>query len=94
MLRIVRQILGGAFVGGAASIAIREHVVDLVDVEGASMLPTLNTQGDLLLCEKWTKPENLKIGDIVLFRSLHDPKLHICKRIAGTVRFYPFLAVF
>ena len=48
------------------------------------MLPTFNTDGDVVLVEFWTKKTNgFKNGDVVVAKSPTNPKQTVCKRIGG-----------
>jgi mitochondrial inner membrane protease subunit 1 len=61
-----------------------EHILDVTICMGPSMLPTFNTDGDVVLVEFWTKKTNaLKAGDVVVAKSPTNPKQTVCKRIAA-----------
>ncbi|CAK0782651.1 hypothetical protein CVIRNUC_005850 [Coccomyxa viridis] len=48
------------------------------------MLPTFNTKGDILLLEHFsTLFDRIEIGDVVLARSMQNPKQTVCKRVLG-----------
>jgi inner membrane protease subunit 1 len=61
--------------------------MDLTSTLGPSMLPTLNSSGDILLVDKrlnLTLYQNqLCKGDVVVCQSPIDPTLTVCKRIVG-----------
>ncbi|KAL6554348.1 hypothetical protein OROMI_020021 [Orobanche minor] len=53
-------------------------------VHGASMLPTLNFTGDVLLVEKLShRLGKVSPGDVVLVRSPENPRKTITKRVVG-----------
>jgi len=62
---------------------IRRIVVDAVKLQGASMEPTLSAEDDVVLCEKITSCQDLKVGDIVIFQSPTHPGVLYCKRVVG-----------
>ncbi|KEP48648.1 S26 family signal peptidase [Rhizoctonia solani 123E] len=63
-----------------------QHVANVGMCEGASMLPTLNSHGDILLQEslslKFSSPK-LSRGDLVISISPVDPTRLVCKRLLG-----------
>mmetsp|Transcript_24092 Transcript_24092/g.37817 ORF Transcript_24092/g.37817 Transcript_24092/m.37817 type:complete len:184 (+) Transcript_24092:33-584(+) len=61
-----------------------EHVLDVTICIGPSMLPTFNTEGDVVLVEFFsTRLQKLKSGDVVVAKSPTNPKQTVCKRICG-----------
>lgn len=62
-----------------------EHVVYIGKIEGSSMRPTLNPSStalqDWVLLWKFNIKDNLKVDDVILFRSPSDPAKVLCKRI-------------
>ncbi|CAE6493324.1 unnamed protein product [Rhizoctonia solani] len=63
-----------------------QHVANVGMCEGASMLPTLNPHGDILLQESLslkTSPPRLSRGDLVISISPVDPTRLVCKRLLG-----------
>eukprot|EP00250_Pteridium_aquilinum_P006822 c16660_g2_i1 orf=812-1297(-) len=62
----------------------KEHVVEIHQVMGPSMLPTFSATGDVLLVERLsTRFQRVKQGDIVMSLSPENPRLIVCKRILG-----------
>ncbi|KAH7298431.1 hypothetical protein KP509_25G042900 [Ceratopteris richardii] len=63
---------------------IKEHVVEIHQVMGPSMLPTFSAVGDVLLVERLsTKFQRIKQGDVVMALSPENPRLIVCKRVLG-----------
>jgi mitochondrial inner membrane protease subunit 1 len=51
---------------------------------GASMLPTLEVMGDRVLISKhYRRGRDVKVGDMVTFRSVVDPEDNVIKRVIG-----------
>jgi len=51
---------------------------------GPSMLPTFNTRGDVALVEHASVAfRRLHVGDVVVARSVQNPRHIVCKRILG-----------
>ena len=73
------------FTKAAATVyLVREYVAELTLCMGPSMLPTLNTSGDIVLVEHITaRTGRLRVGDVVIARSVQNPKHIVCKRIRG-----------
>ncbi|KAJ7532546.1 hypothetical protein O6H91_13G009300 [Diphasiastrum complanatum] len=60
------------------------HVMQVHQCLGPSMLPTFNVSGDILLMELFSaKFERIKPGDVVMAHSPINPKLMVCKRVMG-----------
>ncbi|KAK6457911.1 peptidase S24/S26A/S26B/S26C [Scheffersomyces xylosifermentans] len=66
------------------------HVFSPYQISGFSMTPTFNpgtetTTKDIVLVRKYNlkKPESLKRGDVILFRSPSDPEKVLTKRVVG-----------
>lgn len=60
------------------------HVVEVHQCLGPSMLPTFNVSGDILLLEHLSSRfERIKPGDVVMARSPANPRLVVCKRVLG-----------
>lgn len=58
------------------------HVAQIHQVIGPSMLPTLSATGDLLLLERLsTRFQKVKAGDIVMALSPENPRMTVCKRV-------------
>lgn len=63
------------------------QAVDTVKCVGPSMLPTLNRDGDIVLLDKLTpRMRKLHRGDVVIAKSVSNPRHTVCKRIIGEVR--------
>ncbi|CAL8470873.1 g10415 [Coccomyxa elongata] len=63
---------------------VREYCIEFSVCMGPSMLPTFNTRGDVLLLEHITTTwGNVRVGDVVLARSMQNPKQIVCKRVLG-----------
>lgn len=61
------------------------YVYDFRVAIGPSMLPTISTQGDLLLIDRCTPRLNgYRIGDIIILKNPYMPHRNLCKRIVGT----------
>ena len=78
-------------IGG--SIFIADNLIETSYISGSSMSPSLSpdfdTTGarDLVLWNKWysvSRKEDLKRGDVVLFRSPASPERHNVKRVVAT----------
>ncbi|PNF15314.1 Mitochondrial inner membrane protease subunit 1 [Cryptotermes secundus] len=60
-----------------------EYIGDFVICTGPSMEPTIYTD-DILLTEHITpRFQRIKKGDIIIAKSPSNPRIHICKRVAG-----------
>ncbi|GAB7363931.1 hypothetical protein MBLNU230_g4493t1 [Neophaeotheca triangularis] len=60
------------------------HFFSLQGTEGVSMLPTLNSFGDWLLISKYYRHgREVRIGDVVSFRSPVNVGIDSCKRVVG-----------
>ncbi|KAH0612632.1 uncharacterized protein H6S33_009012 [Morchella sextelata] len=62
-------------------IFVTEHVASLETVRGRSMSPTL--KDDLILVQRWRVVENLRRGQVVLYRSPMEPEKVVIKRVVG-----------
>ncbi|KAI5839324.1 mitochondrial inner membrane peptidase complex catalytic subunit 2 [Morchella snyderi] len=62
-------------------IFITEHVASIETVRGRSMNPTLSD--DRILVWRWRAIENLRRGQVVLYRSPMDPEKVVVKRVVG-----------
>ena len=79
------------FVGAAAVLAALAAIaalagrwVDIVEVRGRSMAPSLQP-GDLLVVERWTHRHRLpRRGEVVLVRDPREPRREVIKRVAAT----------
>ncbi|KAK9829968.1 hypothetical protein WJX72_008940 [[Myrmecia] bisecta] len=63
---------------------VRNYCVEITVCFGPSMLPTFNARGDILLLEHfsvWT--EQIHVGDVVVARSVQNPRHIVCKRVLG-----------
>jgi nickel-type superoxide dismutase maturation protease len=82
----VRLIVGVAagLVALAAIAALAGRWVDIVEVRGRSMAPSL-LPGDLLVVERWTyRGRRPRRGDVVLVRDPRSPRRELVKRITAT----------
>lgn len=62
------------------------QVADTVKCVGPSMLPTLNRDGDIVLLDKLTpRVRALDRGEVVIAKSVSNPRHTVCKRIIGVV---------
>eukprot|EP00887_Chlorella_sp_A99_P007003 scaffold2.g7003.t1 len=84
---LVRDILDKAAffakAGGAVYI-IRENLVEFTVCVGPSMYPTFNPRGDVALLEHvsvWS--DRIKVGDVVVAKSMQNPRHVVCKRVLG-----------
>ncbi|ETI42470.1 signal peptidase I [Phytophthora nicotianae P10297] len=68
---------------GGVSYCLSE-AVDIITCSGPSMLPTLNRDGDILLLDKLSpKFWKLQPGEVVIAKSVSNPRRTVCKRIIG-----------
>ncbi|CAI5724442.1 unnamed protein product [Hyaloperonospora brassicae] len=66
--------------GGVAFCLLQ--VADPIKCVGPSMLPTLNRDGDIVLLDKLTpRLWTLEPGDVVIAKSVSNPRQTVCKRI-------------
>ncbi|WCL48294.1 signal peptidase I [Leptospira sp. GIMC2001] len=70
---ILRILVVGLIIGGLVAVLIRSVFYNPIRISTVSMEPTLN-KDQVYFLNKWTKPYNLVLGDIVL-----------CEREAGMV---------
>ncbi|KAH3681373.1 hypothetical protein WICPIJ_007642 [Wickerhamomyces pijperi] len=67
------------------AIIFNEHVAYVGKIEGSSMRPTMNPSStslqDWVLLWKFNVKDNLKLDDVILFRSPTNPNKVLCKRI-------------
>jgi nickel-type superoxide dismutase maturation protease len=77
-------LLGGLALGaGAAAVAFARRWLDVVEVQGNSMAPTL-LPGEWLLVEQRTYTRRPpRVGEIVLAADPRDPSRELIKRVAG-----------
>mmetsp|Transcript_12591 Transcript_12591/g.18860 ORF Transcript_12591/g.18860 Transcript_12591/m.18860 type:complete len:195 (+) Transcript_12591:75-659(+) len=72
-----------AFVKAACALhLIREYIGDVSMLIGPSMLPTINTNGDVVLLDKtsiWLR--DIKNGDVVIADSPRELNKSVCKRV-------------
>jgi nickel-type superoxide dismutase maturation protease len=74
--------LSGALVGAVAALLALRHL-DVVEVDGASMLPTF-LPGDRLVVESWTYSRRQpRVGELVLAPDPRQPVRELVKRVAG-----------
>ncbi|XP_078167626.1 peptidase S24/S26A/S26B/S26C family protein [Carex rostrata] len=89
----LRQLIKNTVVGGTIGLAISDRYASVVPVHGNSMHPTFKEcpttfsgllSGDLALSEKACLGRyEFSHGDVVVFRSLHDHRRNVVKRIIG-----------
>lgn len=85
-----RRITGYAFWGLASAIVLKDHVVDVTPINGASMNPSLSRnvhetgQRDLVAWRMWQPTKDLERGDLVLFACPSNPDLSVVKRVVAT----------
>jgi len=88
-VRAARTILTPTFWCLTAAICLNDKLIEIVSVNGPSMLPTLSptyheTGGkDYLLLSKWAPTRKLKRGDIVSFYTPHKPDMLGIKRVVA-----------
>ncbi|KAL7752015.1 hypothetical protein RI367_002543 [Sorochytrium milnesiophthora] len=91
-VRASRQLLFfvklGAFVhvfhSYVAEVTVFAKADYVAQCMGPSMLPTLNMLGDMVVVEKLTpRWGKLELGDVVVAKSVTNPKRVVCKRILG-----------
>ncbi|KAF8577065.1 LexA/Signal peptidase [Ramaria rubella] len=77
-----------------------ENVGNVRIVHGPSMLPTMRSEGELVLEDTLSlrlSPFNISRGDLVTFQSPMEPEKTVCKRVMGlpgdTVCLYPERAI-
>lgn len=74
---------------GALSIIFKDYLCEPAVCCGDSMLPTLNSKGDVVIVEKLSpRLRSLRRGDVVVSTSPEDPEKLICKRIIGLVEIF------
>ena len=61
---------------------VRHYVFDVMSCVGPSMLPTMNTSGDLVLISCHRR-YHYQRGDVVVAQSITNPRHKVCKRIIG-----------
>eukprot|EP00931_Biecheleriopsis_adriatica_P069931 TRINITY_DN43734_c0_g1_i1.p1 TRINITY_DN43734_c0_g1~~TRINITY_DN43734_c0_g1_i1.p1 ORF type:complete len:182 (+),score=15.44 TRINITY_DN43734_c0_g1_i1:34-546(+) len=63
---------------------VQEYGIDFSTTVGASMVPTFNPSGDVLLFERLTQRiAGWERGEVVVATSPRDPDARVCKRIRG-----------
>lgn len=62
-----------------------DHFYSLGATSGASMLPTINIEGDFILISKlYSRGRGVKVGDLVSYvHPVDGPGVHVCKRVIG-----------
>jgi inner membrane protease subunit 1 len=66
------------------------QVADTIKCVGPSMLPTLNRDGDIVLLDKLSpRFRPLQRGEVVIAKSVSNPRHTVCKRIIAQVRRRP-----
>ncbi|KAG4427078.1 hypothetical protein IFR05_017438, partial [Cadophora sp. M221] len=60
------------------------HFYSLVPTSGASMLPTIEVVGDMVLIDKgYRRGRGVVVGDVVSFDSVVQPGERVIKRVVG-----------
>ena len=84
---MVMQILrwGGQIVQFVCIMHVMQtYCFDVTMCVGPSMLPTINSAGDIVLIDRMThRLRDLVVGDVVLAKSPSDPTQTVCKRVRG-----------
>lgn len=62
--------------------SLTEHTA-FIQVDGPSMLPTMEASGEYILENKLINPKDIKRGDLVTYLSPLDPTRIVCKRVVG-----------
>jgi mitochondrial inner membrane protease subunit 1 len=63
---------------------IQSYVIDITLCVGPSMLPTLNSAGDILLLSRFLhRYRPVEVNDVVVARSPSNPSQIVCKRVLG-----------
>lgn len=72
----------------ATTILFKDYIAEAAVCSGESMLPTLRSEGDILLVEKVSSTlQTICRNDVIVCVSPEDPTKLICKRVIGMVRF-------
>lgn len=72
----------------AAAYLVREHIAEFTICVGPSMMPTFAPSGEVALVERMFMATTLRNkpiqkGDIVIAKSVQNPKQSVCKRVVG-----------
>ncbi|KAG8469058.1 hypothetical protein KFE25_007576 [Diacronema lutheri] len=69
---------------GGVLMCCQSYLLDITMCVGPSMMPTFNTVGDIVLCDKLSpRLRRLKHGDVVVCKSPTNVGQTVCKRIVG-----------
>jgi signal peptidase I len=81
-------VLGTLLRFGGISYCLTQ-AADIIMCIGPSMLPTLNRNGDIVLLDK-ISPHFRKLtkGEIVIAKSVSNPRHTVCKRVIAEVKMY------
>lgn len=61
-----------------------EHFYEIAATRGASMLSTFHVYGDILVTNKhFRRGRDVKVGDVVSFKSVYEPGERVIKRVIG-----------
>jgi inner membrane protease subunit 1 len=77
--------LGGQVVQFVCIMHVMQtYVFDVTMCVGPSMLPTINSAGDIVLIDRIThRLRDVAVGDVVLAKAPSDPTQTVCKRVRG-----------
>ncbi|XP_029104855.1 mitochondrial inner membrane protease subunit 2 isoform X3 [Scleropages formosus] len=86
--RYIRAFISGFFVAVPVTVTALDRLAYVARVEGASMQPSLNPQGqsssDVVLLNRWSvRNYQVQRGDIVSVLSPKNPQQKIIKRVIG-----------
>ena len=63
---------------------MQTYAFDVTMCVGPSMLPTINSAGDIVLIDRMThRLRDVVVGDVVLAKAPSDPSQTVCKRVRG-----------
>ena len=78
-------VVGGVVQLLAITYCIQNYLVDITMCVGPSMLPTLNSAGDIVLINRFLhRYRAVEYNDIVVAKSPSNPQQIVCKRVLGT----------
>ena len=78
------QIVTSVFQFSAIIYCVQTYLIDVTMCVGPSMLPTLNSAGDIVLLSRWLhRYRAVEVNDVVLAKSPTNPDQIVCKRVVG-----------